>query len=56
MASWEDTFTEQLGEDIFIDQQQLAESHLTRRLFGQILRATRVAPDVIPNTGQGAGQ
>ena len=22
MAPWEDTFTEQLGEDIFIDQQQ----------------------------------
>ena len=37
MASWEDTFTEQLGEDIFIDQQHLAESYLTRRLFGQVV-------------------
>ena len=37
MASWEDTFTEQLGEDIFIDQQQLAASYLTGSLFRQIL-------------------
>jgi hypothetical protein len=44
MSPWEDISTEQLREDISIDQQELAESHLTPRLFGQILgRIERLA-------------
>lgn len=44
MSPWEDISTEQLREDISIDQQELAESDLTRRLFGQILgRIERLA-------------
>ena len=51
MSPWEDISTEQLGEDISIDQQQLAESYLTRSLFRQILgassdsRGTRPEPE-----------
>ena len=44
MSPWEDISTEQLGEDISIDHQELAESYLTQRLFGQILgRIERLA-------------
>ena len=44
MSPWEDISTEQLGEDISIDQRQLAESYLTLTLFRQILgRIERLA-------------